>query len=119
MVYDPDNIFAKILRGEVSCDKAHESVHTFAFYDIAPQAPIHILIVPKGAYIDIADFSENATTEEQVDFFKSVAKIVKENKLTHQGFRSIANSGRDAGQEVPHFHLHLLGGKKMGEMLAT
>ena len=118
MTYDPDNIFAKILRGEIPCNKVFESDHTLAFSDIAPQAPTHILVIPKGSYIDIADFSANASIEEQTDFLKSVSDIVKEHNLTDNGFRSIANTGDHGGQEVPHFHLHLLAGKKLGPMLA-
>ncbi len=116
MAYDDKNIFAKILRGEIPCNKIFESDHVIAFPDIAPLAPTHILVIPKGAYTDLVDFSQNASTEEQTDFWKSVAKIAHENNLTENGFRSIANTGDHGGQEVPHFHLHLLGGEKIGSL---
>lgn len=116
MTYDNDNIFAKILRGEIPCNKVFESDHTLAFHDIAPLAPVHILVIPKGAYTDIVDFSLNADPAERCDFLQSVAKIAQENNLTDQGFRSIANTGDHGEQEVPHFHLHLLGGEKIGSL---
>ena len=118
MTYDSENIFAKILRGDIPCDKVYEDDHVLAFRDIAPQAPVHILVIPKGAYVTFEDFSEHASAEEIVAFHRTVAKIVKDENLTEKGFRSIANSGDFGGQEVPHFHLHLLGGEKLGPMLA-
>lgn len=118
MAYDPDNIFAKILRGDIPCNKAYESDHVLAFHDIAPQAKTHILVIPKGSYTDPADFSANASTEEITAFHKAVAEIVKEFTLTDNGFRAIANMGEFGGQEVPHYHLHLLGGEPLGPMLA-
>lgn len=116
MTYDPNNIFAKILREEIPCNKLFESEHTIAFPDIAPVAPTHILVIPKGAYTDLLDFSENASDAEQKDFWASVAKIARENNLAEKGFRSIANRGEHGCQEVPHFHLHLLGGEKIGPL---
>jgi diadenosine tetraphosphate (Ap4A) HIT family hydrolase len=116
MTYDPDNIFAKILRNEIPCNKAFESDHTLAFHDIAPLAPTHILVIPKGAYTDLVDFSLNAPVEAQTDFLKAVAIIAQENNLTQKGFRSITNTGDHGGQEVPHFHLHMLGGEKIGKL---
>ena len=118
MAYDSDNIFAKILRGEIPCNKAYEDDHVLAFYDIAPQAPVHILVIPKGAYVSLDDFSTNASDEEIVGFHRAVAHIIKNENLSGQGFRAIANTGDHGGQEVPHYHLHLLGGKKLGAMLA-
>ncbi|MCI5060650.1 MAG: histidine triad nucleotide-binding protein [Alphaproteobacteria bacterium] len=117
MTYDSENIFAKILRGDIPCDKVYEDDHVLAFRDIAPQAPVHILVIPKGAYMTFENFSANASAEEIVAFHRAVAKIVKDENLAEKGFRSIANSGDFGGQEVPHFHLHLLGGEKLGPML--
>ncbi len=117
MSYDDQNIFAKILRGEIPCDKVYEDGHVLAFRDIAPQAPIHILVIPKSAYISIDDFGLRASEQEVAAFYKAVALIVQQEGLDKDGFRSIANTGSHGGQEVPHFHLHLLGGKPMGAMV--
>ena len=116
--YDENNIFAKILRGEIPCDKVFENDFALAFRDINPQAPVHILVIPKGAYVSLDDFGARATEEEITGFYKAVSQIVAEQDLSAQGFRTIANSGLHGGQEVPHFHLHLLGGKQLGPMLA-
>lgn len=117
MHYNPDNIFGKILRGEIPCNKVYEDEHVLAFHDISPQAKIHILVIPKGQYISIDDFGENASAREIQAFFQAVSKIAKEQNLSQSGFRSIANTGINGGQEVPHFHLHLLGGEKIGSMV--
>ena len=117
MAYDDQNIFAKILRGEIPCDKVYEDDHVLAFRDIAPQAPAHILVIPKGAYVDIADFGANGSAEEVSAFFAAVSKISEEQGLVEGGFRSIANTGVNGGQEVPHFHLHILGGGPVGPMV--
>lgn len=117
MSYDNDNIFAKIIRGEIPCDKVFENDHVLAFKDIAPQASVHVLVIPKGAYIDIEDFNKNASDEEILAFNRAVAEIISQLGLAG-GFRSIANSGEHGGQEVPHYHLHLLGGESLGPMLA-
>lgn len=116
--YDNQNIFAKILRGDIPNKTAYEDDYVLAFHDINPHAPVHILIIPKGAYIDIHDFSSRATSEEITAFHRAIAHLVNEHDLQHQGFRTITNSGLNGGQEVPHFHMHLLGGKKLGPMLA-
>lgn len=116
MTYNTQNIFAKILRGEIPCNKAYEDEHVLAFYDISPQAPIHILVIPKGAYISLEDFSAKASEQEITAFHRAVAKIISDHDLG-EGFRAIANTGTHGGQEVPHYHLHLLGGKKLGAML--
>lgn len=116
--YDDNNIFAKILRGEIPCNKVYEDDHVLAFNDISPQAPVHILVIPKGKYISIDDFGANAPAEEIKGFFEAVAKISEEKGLKGDGFRSIANTGLNGGQEVPHFHLHLLGGKRIGPMVS-
>lgn len=117
--YDPNNIFAKILRGEIPCAKVYENDYALAFNDIGAKAPVHVLVIPKGAYMSIADFSAKATAEEQTGFFAAVAAVIREKNLEQDGFRSIANTGGYGGQEVPHFHLHILGGKPLGPMLAN
>ncbi len=118
MAYDTNNIFARILRGEIPCSKLFEDDYALAFRDIAPKAPVHVLVIPKGAYTDIVDFGANATAEEIHGFYKAVSKIAADLDLKDSGFRSIANTGLNGGQEVPHYHIHLLGGKKLGAMLA-
>lgn len=116
--YDKDNIFAKILRGEIPCDKVYEDDHVLAFNDIAPQAPVHILVIPKKAYISIDDFGAKAEPEEAKALFGAIHKITEEKNLQERGFRVIANTGKEGGQEVPHFHMHILGGAPCGPMLA-
>lgn len=118
MSYDPNNIFAKILRGEIPCQKIYEDEHVLAFPDIAPKAPVHILVIPKGAYISIDDFGARASAEEIKAFHVAVAKIVQEQGLADSGFRCISNTGVNGGQEVPHYHLHILGGAPIGPMVA-
>jgi diadenosine tetraphosphate (Ap4A) HIT family hydrolase len=117
MAYDSNNIFARILRGEIPCSKIFESEYAIAFHDINPQAPTHILVIPKGAYVSIADFSQKASPAEQAGLFAAVGKIIADQKLDDAGFRVIANAGTHGGQEVPHFHIHILGGRKLGRML--
>lgn len=118
MSYDQNNIFAKILRGDIPCKKVYEDDQVLAFHDIAPAAPTHILVIPKGAYISIDDFGANASAEEIKALYAAVAKISEEQGLKSEGFRVIANTGLNGGQEVPHFHLHILGGRKLGPMLS-
>ena len=108
MSYDKDNIFAKIIRGEIPCDKIYEDDFVLSFKDINPQAKLHILIIPKKKFIDIADFLENAEPEYQSSFWYSVNKIIKKLNLTDKGFQLKSHKGKDGGQEVFHFHLHLL-----------
>ena len=117
-MYDTNNIFAKILRGEIPCQKIYEDEFVLAFPDIAPKAPIHILVIPKGSYTDIVDFGAHASQAEIEGFFRAVSKISTEKNLVQNGFRSIANTGIHGGQEVPHFHLHLLGGASLGPMIS-
>ena len=117
MAYDTDNIFAKILRGEIPADKVYENDHVLAFRDINPQAPVHILVIPKGPYISIDDFGAKAGPEEITEFYRAVSKIAKDFDLQDTGFRTIANTGLNGGQEVPHFHIHILGGKQLGPMV--
>ncbi len=116
--YDDNNIFAKILRGEIPCRKVYEDDYVLAFHDINPQAPVHILVIPKGKYVSIVDFGAGASAEEIKGFYAALAKIAGEQGLKADGFRTIANTGLNGGQEVPHFHVHILGGKKLGPMLA-
>lgn len=118
MTYDSTNIFARILRGEIPCKKAHESAHSLAFHDIAPQAPIHVLVIPKGAYVDMSDFAANASAEEKADYFAAIGQVAEITGLREEGYRLISNCGSNSGQEVPHLHVHLVGGKKLGKMLA-
>jgi diadenosine tetraphosphate (Ap4A) HIT family hydrolase len=115
--YDDNNIFAKILRGEIPNQTVYEDDHVLAFNDINPQAPVHILIIPKGRYVSIDDFGANASAEEIKALYAAVAKIAEEQNLKKDGFRTIANTGLNGGQEVPHFHLHILGGRKLGPMV--
>lgn len=119
MVYDPNNIFARILRKEIPCKAVYENEHVLAFHDIAPKAPTHILVIPKGAYTDITDFGDRASAAEIEAFFRAVAQISHAQNVSANGFRAIANCGLHGGQEVPHFHLHLLGGKPIGPMVAA
>ena len=111
--YDPDNIFAKILRGDIPCNKVFENEWVLAFHDIAPKAPVHVIIIPKKPYVSFIDFSTNATPEEIAALMQSTGHIAAELNLNEAGYRVITNAGQNAGQEVPHFHLHLLGGKAL------
>jgi len=117
--YDPDNIFARILRGEIACDRVYEDDHALAFRDIAPQAPQHILVIPKGAFVSWDDFSARASEAEIAGFVRAVGIVARDAGLVAPGYRLLANSGPDAGQEVPHLHVHLFAGKPLGPMLAS
>ena len=118
MSYDTNNIFAKILRGEIPCDKVFENDHALAFKDISPLAKVHVLVIPKGAYTDVDDFSKNASKDEITSLMQAVAEVCKITKVSltegGNGFRLIANTGPDGSQEVPHFHYHVMGGEPMG-----
>ena len=116
--YDPQNIFAKILRGEIPCNKVHEDEWALAFHDIAPQAPVHILVIPKGAYVSWDDFSARASAEEIVGFVRAVGHVAREQGLVEPGYRLLANVGAHGGQEVPHLHVHIFAGGPLGPMLA-
>lgn len=116
--YDENNIFAKILRGEIPNDTVYEDEHVLAFNDINPQAPVHIVVIPKGQYVTLEDFVSNADHAEITAFYRAVGKIARDKGLDAQGYRTLTNSGAHAGQEVPHFHLHILGGRPLGPMLA-
>lgn len=117
--YDPNNIFAKILRGDIPCKKVFEDAHVLAFHDISPQAPQHILVLPKGAYVSMDDFTQKATAEEIAALFRALGHIAREQGLDKTGYRVISNCGLNGGQEVPHLHLHLLGGRALGRMVQT
>ncbi|MCW2368064.1 diadenosine tetraphosphate (Ap4A) HIT family hydrolase [Sphingobium sp. B11D3B] len=116
--YDESNIFAKILRGDIPCNKVFEDDHVLAFHDIAPQAPTHILVIPKGAYVSWDDFSARASEGEIAAFVRAVGAIAREAGLVEPGYRLLANVGAHGGQEVPHLHVHLFGGRALGPMLA-
>jgi histidine triad (HIT) family protein len=118
MPYDDSNIFAKILRGELPCKKVFEDEHALAFHDINPLAPVHILVIPKGAYVSWDDFSERASEAEMAGFVRAVGHIAREAGMVVQGYRLLANTGRRAGQEVAHLHVHIFGGEPLGPMLA-
>ena len=118
MAYDPNNVFARILRGELPCRKVFEDQHVLAFHDINPQAPIHVLVIPKAAYVSLADFSAKATAEEITAFFRAVGAIARDLGLETPGYRVLANHGPHSNQEVPHFHVHIFGGRPLGRMLA-
>ncbi|MES2984491.1 MAG: HIT domain-containing protein [Pseudomonadota bacterium] len=115
MAYDANNVFAKILRGEIPCARVFENAFALAFHDIAPSAPQHILVIPKGAYRHYADFIARASAAEVQGFFAAVGEIAAQQSLGD--FRLISNNGEGAGQSVPHFHVHLLAGKPMGALL--
>jgi histidine triad (HIT) family protein len=117
MAYDRDNVFARILRGELPCRKVYEDAHVLAFHDIHPQAPTHVVVIPKGEYVSIDDFSQTASDAELAAFLRAVAKIAQAEGVAENGYRILANHGKAAHQEVPHFHLHLFGGRDLGPML--
>ena len=115
--YDDGNIFARILRGEIPCDKVFEDEHTLAFHDINPQAPVHILVVPKGRYVSWDDFAATAAEAEIAALVRAVGKVAREFGLVEPGYRVLANIGGHGHQEVAHLHIHLFGGRQMGTML--
>lgn len=118
MTYDTNNVFAKILRDEIPCKKIAEDDYSLAFYDAFPKSKFHALIIPKRPYISAQDFSENASAEEIVSLVKMIGKVAKELKITESGYRILSNHGKDANQEVPHFHVHICGGENLGPLLA-
>ncbi len=119
MSYDKENIFAKILDGSIACSKILESDYTVSFYDINPQAPKHALIIPKGAYSNITDFSENASSEEMVDWVQAIGKVAKKIGVDEEGYRVLINTGKNASQEVPHLHAHIVGGGSLGKCFSS
>ena len=121
MSYDNNNIFAKILRGEIPCNKIYEDEFVLSFYDINPQKKIHALVIPKGKYIDLDDFSQNALPEEMVGLLKGINIVAKKLGIsvdTGKGYRTLSNIGKDGGQEVPHLHYHIFAGEKIGKMVS-
>jgi histidine triad (HIT) family protein len=116
--YDDNNIFAHILRGEIPSNKVYEDEQVLAFHDIHPLAPTHILVIPKGSYVSWDDFSDKASDEEIAAFVRAVGKIARDAGLVKDGYRVLANVGPNSGQEVPHLHLHIFGGRPLGPMLA-
>ena len=120
MIYNENNIFAKILRGEIPCDKIYEDEFILSFYDINPQKKIHALVIPKGKYVDLDDFSLNASSEEMVGLLKGINIVAKKLGISTEvgnGYRALVNVNDDGGQEVPHLHFHLFGGEKVGKMV--
>jgi histidine triad (HIT) family protein len=122
MTYDKNNIFAKILRGEISCKKIYEDEFVLAFYDINPQKKIHALVIPKGEYINLDDFSEKASEKEIVGLIRGISIVANKIGVSHdvkgKGYRSLVNIGENGGQEVPHLHFHIFGGEKIGKMVS-
>jgi histidine triad (HIT) family protein len=116
--YDDGNVFARILRGEIPARRVYEDDHALAFHDIAPAAPTHILVIPKGRYVSWDDFSAHATDAEISGFVRAVGHVARMSGLVAPGYRLLANSGIDAGQEVPHLHVHIFAGGPLGPMLA-
>ena len=122
MSYDKNNIFARILRGEISCKKIYENEYILSFYDINPQKKVHALVVPKGEYIDLDDFSSRASEKEISELIKGISFVAKKLGVSlsdnGKGYRSLVNIGENGGQEVPHLHFHLFGGEKVGKMVS-
>ncbi|WP_294391553.1 HIT domain-containing protein [uncultured Sphingomonas sp.] len=116
--YDDSNIFARILRGEISAKAVYEDDFALAFHDIAPRAPVHVLVIPKGAYVSWDDFSARAGDAEIAGFIRAIGHVARVHRLVEPGYRLLANIGPDGGQEVPHLHVHLFGGRPLGPMLA-
>src|SRR3954469_5619705 len=116
--YDDSNIFARILRGEIPAKRVYEDEHALAFHDINAQAPVHILVIPKGAWVSWDDFSERASEAEIAGFVRAVGKVAREQGLVAPGYRLLANAGLNSGQEVPHLHVHIFGGRGLGPMLS-
>jgi diadenosine tetraphosphate (Ap4A) HIT family hydrolase len=116
--YDDSNLFARILRGELPCSKVYEDAHALAFNDISPQAPTHVLVIPKGPYVSWDDFSRHASDAEVAGFVRAVGHVARALGLVAPGYRLLANVGQHGGQEVPHLHVHLFGGRPLGPMLA-
>ena len=118
MSYDDDNIFAKILRGEIPCKKVAEDEHTLAFEDINPLRAVHVLVIPKGPYVDWRDFAATASADERAAFTCMIAHVADLTGIAEGGYRVASNIGRDGGQEVPHLHMHVLGGEPVGPLVA-
>ena len=117
MTYDDSNVFAKILRGDLPCSKIAETEHALAFHDINPLTPVHALVIPKGAYVSMDDFSAKASAAEIEGFFRTVGEVARRLGVAESGYRLIANTGEHGLQEVPHFHMHIFGGAMLGRMI--
>jgi diadenosine tetraphosphate (Ap4A) HIT family hydrolase len=117
MAYDRNNVFARILRGELPCDRVYEDEHVLAFRDIHPQAPVHVLVVPKGEYVSFDDFSAKASPEAMAALVRALGAVARSEGVAESGWRLIANNGPAGRQEVQHLHLHILGGRDVGPML--
>lgn len=117
MTYNPENIFAKILRGEIPCNKVYEDEHTLAFHDIDPKAPVHVLVIPKGPYVNMEDFHETASDVEIAALTRAVGKVARLTGVSETGYRILSNNGEDAHQEVPHLHIHVVGKRDLGRMI--
>ena len=117
MSYNKNNIFAKILRGEIPCKKVYENDHVLAFHDINPQKKVHVLVIPKGEYVDLDDFNSNASDKEIVELNKAVTHVANLMGAKGKGYRALTNIGSDGGQEVPHLHYHIFAGEKVGKMV--
>lgn len=117
--YDAQNVFAKILRGEIPSRRVFEDDWAVAFHDIAPQAPVHVLVIPRGPYVSLADFATTASEAEIAGFFRAVAAVARQLELEAPGYRVLTNMGSHGGQEVPHFHVHLLAGRPLGAKLVA
>lgn len=115
--YDSGNIFARILRGEIPSNKVYEDEFALAFHDIAPQAPVHILVIPKGAWVSWDDFSARASDAEIAGFSRAVGQVARDAGLVETGYRVLYNVGIDGGQEIPHLHAHIFGGRRLGRMV--
>lgn len=111
--YDENNVFSKMLKGDIPVNKIYEDEYAVAFADIHPKAPVHLLVIPKGAYTDFSDFTARALSEEVAGFFKAVGKVAEQAGIAENGYRLVMNTGADGGQEVPHLHVHILAGKKL------
>jgi diadenosine tetraphosphate (Ap4A) HIT family hydrolase len=117
MTYNPNNIFAKILRGEIPCNKVFEDDFALAFHDINPQAPVHVLVIPKGSYVSLDDFTAKAGAEEVAGFFRAVGTVARQVGVAEDGYRFLGNVGSNGRQEVMHLHIHIFGGRRLGHML--
>ncbi len=117
--YDDTNVFARILRGELPCKRVYEDEFALAFHDVNPQAPVHVLVIPKSRHVSMADFTATATPEQITGFFRAVGEVARTLGLEAPGYRILANAGLDAHQEVPHLHIHIFAGRKLGPMLAN
>ena len=118
MSYDKNNIFAKILKGEIPCKKVYETDYVLAFHDINPQKKVHVLVIPKGEYVDLDDFTSMASEKEIVELNKAISHVANLVGSKDMGYRALTNIGSDGGQEVPHLHFHIFAGEKIGKMVS-